>query len=137
MTPSHPAEPGSRGVQQLPSPYPFAETVERLLSAFASHGIKVFVVIDQQAEASAVGLDMPPTTLILFGNPKAGTPLMLARPQSGIDLPLKALISESSSGEVSVTLNTAAYLLERHALPAEFLVNLAPAERLVATALQR
>jgi uncharacterized protein (DUF302 family) len=130
--PSQPSEPGSRGVLHLPSPYSFADTVGRLLAAFAGHGIKVFIVIDQQAEAAAAGLDMPPTTLFLFGNPKAGTPLMLARPQSGIDLPLKALVSESSPGEVSVTLNTAAYIIERHSLPAEFLANLAPVERLVA-----
>jgi uncharacterized protein (DUF302 family) len=107
-----------------------------LLSAFTGHGIKVFVVIDQRAEASAAGLNMPPTTLILFGNPKAGTPLMLARPQSGIDLPLKVLVSESSPGQVSVALNAAAYIIERHSLPSEFLASLAPVERLVATALQ-
>jgi uncharacterized protein (DUF302 family) len=66
-----------------------------LLSAFADHGIKVFATIDQQAEAAAAGLTMPPTTLIIFGNPKAGTPLMLAQPRSGLDLPLKVLVSES------------------------------------------
>jgi uncharacterized protein (DUF302 family) len=124
------------GVRSILSPYPFAETVRRLLSAVADHGIKVFVEIDQQAEASAVGLGMPPTTLILFGNPKAGTPLMLARPQSGIDLPLKVLVCESLPGQVSVTFNAAAYIIDRHSLPPELASNLEPAERLIAAVLQ-
>jgi uncharacterized protein (DUF302 family) len=87
VTASNPASTDSRGVVSILSPYPFADTVNRLHSAFVDHGIKVFVTIDQQAEASAVGLTMPPTTLILFGNPKAGTPLMLARPQSASTSP--------------------------------------------------
>ncbi|MGO9443626.1 MAG: DUF302 domain-containing protein, partial [Thiobacillaceae bacterium] len=98
MNPPIPGTVDSRGVLSISSPYAFADTVSRLLSAFATHGIKVFDVINQQAEALAAGLAMPPTTLIVFGNPKAGTPLMLARPQSGIDLPLKLLVSESIPG---------------------------------------
>jgi uncharacterized protein (DUF302 family) len=131
-----PVSTDSRGVASILSPYPFADTVHRLLSAFADHGIKVFVAIDQRAEASAVGLNMPPTTLIIFGSPKAGTPLMLARPQSGIDLPLKVLVSESVPGQVSVIFNATTYIIDRHSLPSEFASNLAPAERLIATALQ-
>ncbi|GLQ46310.1 hypothetical protein GCM10007862_13610 [Dyella lipolytica] len=114
------------------SPYLFDDTVQRLLAAFADRSIKVFATIDQRAEALAVGLTMPPTTLILFGNPRAGTPLMLANPQSGVDLPLKALVVEPSPGRVEVILNSAAYIIRRHALPAELLANLAPVERLVA-----
>jgi uncharacterized protein (DUF302 family) len=79
---------------------------------------------------------MPPTTLILFGNPKAGTPLMVARPRSGIDLPHKALISESIPGQVSVSFNAAAYIIERHGLPVELESNLASADRLIASVLQ-
>jgi uncharacterized protein (DUF302 family) len=136
MTTSTPSTASSRGIVSLASPYPFAETVRRLLSAFADHGIKVFIAIDQQAEALAVGLSMPPTTLIVFGNPKAGTPLMLAQPQSGLDLPLKVLVSESVPGQVSVSVNAAAYIIDRHALPRKLESNLAPAERLIANALQ-
>jgi uncharacterized protein (DUF302 family) len=121
-----------RGIVSLKSQYPFGDTVRRLLSAFADHGIKVFATIDQMAEAIAVGLTMPPTTLIIFGNPKAGTPLMLAQPLSGIDLPLKALVSESVPGEVTVSFNAAAYIIERHSLSAKLLSNLVPAERLIA-----
>jgi len=130
------ASPSSdRGIVSLKSPYPFGDTVRRLLSAFAEHGIKVFATIDQMAEARAVGLTMPPTTLIIFGNPKAGTPLMLAQPLSGIDLPLKALVSESTSGQVMVSFNTATYIIERHSLPVDLLSNLVPAERLIAGAI--
>lgn len=124
------------GVVSIVSPYTFGDTVRRLLSVLADHGIKVFAVIDQQAEALTAGLAMPPTTLILFGNPKAGTPLMLARPRSGIDLPLKALVSESIPGQVSVSFNAAAYIIERHGLPAELESNLAAADRLIASVLQ-
>jgi uncharacterized protein (DUF302 family) len=136
MTPN-PLTADSRGVLSISSPYPFADTVRRLRSAFVDHGIKLFVEIDQQAEASAVGLTMPPTTLIVFGNPKAGTPLMLARPQSGIDLPLKVLVYESPPGQVSVVFNAAAYIIDRHSLPPEMASNLAPAERLIAAALHQ
>ena len=122
------------GVTTLASAHSFAETVQRLLAAFSDRGIKVFATIDQQAEARAAGLAMPPTTLILFGNPKAGTPLMLARPESGLDLPLKVLVSEAEPGHVSVSFNTAAYIVERHKLPPQLAANLAPAEQLVAGA---
>lgn len=122
------------GLISIPSRYPFADTVTRLLSAFAQNGIKVFATIDQQKEAAAAGMAMPPTTLILFGNPKAGTPLMLARPESAIDLPLKVLIVAASSGAVSVLFNTTAYLIERHALAPELAANIVPAERLIANA---
>jgi uncharacterized protein (DUF302 family) len=124
------------GISTLESPHPFACTVERLMSAFVAQRIKVFAVIDQQAEAAAAGIEMWPATLIIFGNPKAGTPLMLARPASGIDLPLKAFVAEAVPGKVSVVLNTAEYVIERHSLPPSLAANLAPVERLVANALR-
>jgi uncharacterized protein (DUF302 family) len=123
------------GIVTLRSLHSFNETVQRLLSTFSSHQIKVFATIDQQAEALAVGMTMPPTTLIIFGNPKAGTPLMLAQPLSAIDLPLKVLVSESTPGEVMVSFNDPQYLLARHSLAAEFLQKLAPASHLIESAL--
>jgi uncharacterized protein (DUF302 family) len=126
----------SPGVVRLPSRYTFFDTVQRLLSAFAEQGIKVFVVIDQQAEAKTVGLSLPPTTLIVFGNPKAGTPLMLARPQSALDLPLKVLVSEAVPGQVSVSFNAASYIVERHSLSPSLTLNIVPAERLIAKLLE-
>lgn len=119
------------GIVTLKSRYAFADTVQRLLAAFAEKGIKVFAVIDQQAEARAVGLTMPATTLIVFGNPKAGTPLMLANPQAGIDLPLKVLVCEPTVGDVLVVLTTAEEIIRRHALAPELAANLVPAERLI------
>ena len=127
--------PTPSGIVSIPSPYPFADTVQRLLSALASHGIKIFATIDQKAEAAAVGLTMPPTTLLLFGNPKAGTPIMLEQPLAALDLPLKALVTEPTPGEVIVSFNTAAYILQRHNLSAGLSSNLAAAERVIAGAL--
>jgi uncharacterized protein (DUF302 family) len=106
-----------------------------LLATLSEHGIKVFATWDQQAEARAVGLAMPPTTLIVFGNPKAGTPLMLAQPLSALDLPLKVLIVESSAGQVSVSFNTPQYIIQRHMLPESLSANLAPAFGLIERAL--
>ncbi|RDS79806.1 DUF302 domain-containing protein [Dyella monticola] len=125
----------SSGVLRFASNFSFDVTVQRLHAAFAAHGIKVFATIDQQAEAVAVGLSMPPTTLIVFGSPKAGTPLMLANPAAGIDLPLKVLIVESGAGNVEAFMNTAKYVIERHALSPAFEANLSPVERLVANTL--
>ena len=125
------------GIVSIRSVYTFDETVQRLLAAFASHHIKVFTTIDQRAEAVAVGMTMPPTTLIIFGNPKAGTPLMLAQPLCGVDLPLKALITELKPGEVTVSFNATRYIVERYSLPAELSSNLAPAERLIAGTIEQ
>lgn len=127
--------PNANGVISVTSPYPFANTVQRLISALTSHGLKIFATIDQRAEAESVDLALYPATLIIFGNPKAGTPLMIARPLSGIDLPLKVLVTESTPGLVQASFNSTAYILERHALPTGFRPQLAPAEGLIAKAL--
>ena len=125
----------SHGIIELKSPYPFNDTVQRLLAAFSEKGIKVFATIDQQAEAKAVGLAMPPTTLIVFGNPKAGTPIMLANPQAGLDLPLKVLVCELHPGDIAVMFTAASEIIARHSLSTEFASNLVPAEHLIAAAL--
>jgi uncharacterized protein (DUF302 family) len=135
MPGSSESSPPSNGVARLTSPFSFRETVQRILDALSAHGIKVFATWDQQAEANAVGLTMPPTTLIVFGNPKAGTPLMLAQPEAALDLPLKALILESD-GQASVCFNTPDYILRRHGLPEPMSANLAPAFALIERALQ-
>jgi len=127
----------AKGIVTIPSAYSFAETVERLLSTFASHGIKTFATIDQCAEAAAVGLTLAPTTLIIFGNPRAGTPLMAMQALSALDLPLKVLVTEARPGEIVVSWNAAQYVVERHSLPAEMAKNLAPAEKLIEGAVAR
>jgi uncharacterized protein (DUF302 family) len=126
------------GLVSVQSVYPFDETVQRLLAAFAQHGLKVFATIDQAAEAEAVGLTMPPTMLLIFGNARAGTPLMLAQPRAGIDLPLKALVTAPAIGDqVTVSFNTSAYTINRHSLPKELQRNLVPAENLIVTAVTK
>jgi uncharacterized protein (DUF302 family) len=107
------------------------EAVERVERAIAAAGMKVFARIDQAAEARAVGLHMRPTTVILFGNPKAGTPLMVARPTVAIDLPLKALLWEDDAGVTWLTYDTPALLVRRHGLDVALASKLAPAGELL------
>jgi uncharacterized protein (DUF302 family) len=94
----------------------------------------VFALVDHSGEAEKVGLKMPPTKLLIFGSPKAGTPLMLAAPSIAIDLPLKILIREDGDGKVWVTYNTPAFLQQRHGLPKELLQNIDVVETLAAKA---
>jgi len=115
------------GLAGLVSRYSVDETVEKLRAAFAEKGLQVFALIDHSGEAEKVGLRMPSTKLLIFGNPRGGTPLMLASPSLAIDLPLKALVAEESDGKVWVTYNTPEYLQERHGAPADLIKNLAGA----------
>jgi len=96
----------------------------------------VFSIVDHSGEAEKVGMKMPPTKVIIFGSPKAGTPLMLAAPSLAIDLPLKVLVAEDSGGKVSVTYNDPEYLRDRHGVPAELIKNLAGAGTLIARAVE-
>jgi uncharacterized protein (DUF302 family) len=97
-------------------------------------GVKVFAVIDHSGEAAKAGLAMPPTKLVIFGNPKAGTPLMLVAPSIAIDLPLKILVAQDTAGNVSVSYNSPANLQQRHMLPADLLQNIAVVQVLAAKA---
>jgi len=124
------------GLIELRSRYSVDETVQRLDAALTSKGLQIFAVIDHSGEAAKVGLKMPATKVILFGSPKAGTPLMLAAPTLAIDLPLKALVAEDSSGKVTVTYNDPEYLQKRHGVPAELIKNLAGAGLLIAKAVE-
>jgi uncharacterized protein (DUF302 family) len=106
------------------------QTVEKLNAILQAKGVTLFALVDHSGEAEKVGLKMPPTQLLIFGSPKAGTPLMLAAPRSAIDLPLKILIREDSKGRVWVSYNSPAYLGERHGLPEQLLQNIAVVETL-------
>ena len=112
------------GLDQVRSRYSIDETMRRLNAAFAAKGMTVFAVIDHSAEAEKVGLKMRRTKVVIFGSPKAGTPLMVAAPSLAIDLPLKALVAEDAEGKVSVTYNSPEYLKERHGVPDELIKNL-------------
>jgi uncharacterized protein (DUF302 family) len=118
------------GIVDRPSNHSVEQTVERLKYILQSKGVTLFAVIDHSGEAEKVGLQMPPTKLLIFGNPRAGTPLMLAAPSCAIDLPLKILIWEDTKGKVWVSYNSPAYLLERHGLPPELLQNITVVETL-------
>jgi uncharacterized protein (DUF302 family) len=120
----------THGIIDKPSNHSVDETVDRAKNFLQSKGITLFALIDHSGEANKVGMKMPPTKLLLFGNPKAGTPLMLAAPSSAIDLPLKLLIWEDAEGKVWVSYNSPAYLRERHNLPMSLLPNIAVVETL-------
>ncbi len=124
------------GLIQVQSRYSFTETIDRLQTALTNKGLAVFAVVDHGAEAEKVGLSMPPTKVLIFGNPKAGTPPMVASPSLAIDLPLKALVAEDAAGKVSVTYNSPEYLQERHGVPPELINNLAGAGAVIAKAVE-
>jgi len=125
-----------KGLIQVTSRYAMDETVTRLQAAFAGKGLQVFALIDHSGEAEKVGLKMKPTKVLIFGSPKAGTPLMVAAPSLAIDLPLKALVAEDAAGKVSVTYNDPEYLRERHGVPEELIKNLAGAGVVIAKAVE-
>ena len=122
------------GVIDQPSHHSVDETVKRLQDILRTKSVTVFALIDHSGEAEKVGLKMLPTKLLIFGSPKAGTPLMLAAPSVAIDLPLKILVWQDSSGKVWVSYNSPAYLLERHGLPEKMLQNIAVVEMIASSA---
>lgn len=102
------------GILEIASRYPVAETADRLQALVEQKGMRVFARIDQAAAAAAAGLVMSPMVLMIFGDPKAGTPLMARYPSLAIDLPLKALVRETADGRVLVSYNSPEFLRERH-----------------------
>jgi uncharacterized protein (DUF302 family) len=106
------------------------ETVNKIKSLLVGRGIMLFAVIDHSGEAATAGMKMPDTKLIIFGNPKGGTPLMLSSPSVAIDLPLKLLVAEAGNGRCSISYNSPQYLQERHGLPKDLLKNIAVIEAL-------
>jgi uncharacterized protein (DUF302 family) len=105
-----------QGLVRLSSAHGVPETLQRLEALLEQRGIQIFCRVDHSGEAAKAGLSMRPTQLLIFGSPKAGTPLMLAAPSIAIDLPLKALVWEDEDGKVWLTYNSAEYLQQRHHL---------------------
>ena len=130
---SQPDEPRT-GIIDVPSNDSVDQTVDALTKILAAKGVTLFALIDHSGEAVKVGMTMPPTKLLIFGSPKAGTPIMLAAPSSAIDLPLKILVREDTGGKVWVSYNSPTYLQQRHHLPQELLPNIAVVQGLVAAA---
>jgi len=126
--------PIANGIISKPANHSVDETVEKLKSILQAKGVTLFALVDHSGEAEKAGMKMPPTKLLIFGSPKAGTPLMLAAPSVAIDLPLKILVWEDGQGKVWVSYNSPAYLQQRHSLPQELLQNIAVVEALAAKA---
>lgn len=118
------------GFVSKPSKYSVPETITRLSASLKVKGIAIFALVDHSGEAEKAGLKMRPTQLLIFGNPKGGTPLMLASPSVAIDLPLKALVWQDEAGKVWLSFNSPEYLQQRHGFPADLEKNIAVIEPL-------
>jgi uncharacterized protein (DUF302 family) len=128
------ASEGTKGIVNLPSRHSVEETVTRLRELLTAKGVTLFALVDHSGEAEKAGLRMRPTKLLIFGSPKAGTPVMQAAPSAAIDLPLKVLVWEDAEGKVWASYNSPEYLRERHGFPEELLANLSAAGVLAAKA---
>jgi uncharacterized protein (DUF302 family) len=126
----------SNGITTIPSAHSVDATVERLESILEDKGVALFALIDHSGEAEKVGMHMPNTKLLIFGSPKAGTPLMLASPGIAIDLPLKILVSQDETGQTRLSYNSPHYLKNRHNLSEDLLKNIAVIEVLASAAAQ-
>ena len=126
----------NNGLIHLPSPHSVPETLARLTSLLQSANLTIFASVDHSAEAEKAGLKMRPTQLLIFGSPKAGTPLMVAAPTLAIDLPLKALTWEDADGKVWLSYNTPEYLQQRHNIPPELIKNISGIGALLQKALE-
>jgi|SRR5581483_2635965 len=125
------------GIINVVSNYSVDQTVERLKQMLEAKGVTLFVLVDHSGEAAKVGMKMRPTKLLIFGSPKAGTPIMLAAPSTALDLPLKILIWEDEQGKVWTSYNSTEYLQERHGVPQQLIQNLAVVEALASKAAEK
>jgi uncharacterized protein (DUF302 family) len=124
----------SRGIAEIPSSHSVDKTVEKLQEILKAKGVMLFALVDHSGEAEKAGMKMPPTKLLIFGSPKAGTPVMLAAPSIAIDLPLKILVWEDTQGKVWVSYNSPEYLQQRHGVPHDLMQNIAVVAALAAKA---
>ena len=113
------------GMIHLSSPRTVPETLARLEAIVQAKGLAILARIDHSGDAAKAGLKMQPTKLLIFGNAKAGTPLMVAAPSVAIDLPLKALVWQDDTDNVWLSYNDPKYLIERHGVPEDLLSNIA------------
>ncbi len=124
------------GIVSLPSHHTVDEIVQTVKNILHVNGITLFSLVDHSGEAEKAGMKMLPTKLLIFGSPKAGTPVMLAAPSSAIDLPLKILVWQDNQGKVWTSYNSPAYLQERHGFPGQFLENIKAVETFVVKAVE-
>lgn len=135
---SAPTDPptAAQGIVTKASPYGVRETLDRLEAAIRARGLEIFAHIDHGGNAARAGLTMQPAHVLIFGNPTAGTPLMVASPLLALDLPLKALIWQDREGRAWVSHNSTAYLADRYAIPSDLVKNIAGIDALIDAALQ-
>ena len=131
---AYPPPATDKGIINISSNHSVDKTVDKLKAILQAKGVTLFALVDHSGEAEKVGLQMPPTKLLIFGSPKAGTPLMLAAPSIAIDLPLKILVWQDTAGKVWISWNSPAYLQQRHGLPEALLQNIAVVETLATKA---
>lgn len=124
----------NNGIVTIPSRHSVDDTLQRVKAMLSAKGVKVFALIDHSGEAEKAGFQMRPCKLLIFGNPEAGTPLMLASPSAALDLPLKILVWERADGDVLLSYNDPTWLEQRHDLPAELTGNIAVVGTLAAKA---
>ena len=122
------------GIVNVRSLHSFSETMQRIERFVAGKGLKIFCVIDHSGEAAAAGLQMPPTKLVIFGSPQAGTPLMLAIPSTALDLPLKLLVAQDPGNQTWISYNSPSYLEKRHTISIEFTEKVAVVEAIATAA---
>jgi len=122
------------GILSIPAQASVDQTVASLTETLAAKNITLFALVDHSGEAAKAGMSMPPTKLLIFGSPRAGTPIMLAAPTAALDLPLKILVHEDTDGKVWVTYNAPSYLQQRHAIPNELMPNIMVIEQLARSA---
>lgn len=127
--------PSVEGIVSKSSPFSVEETVQRLQQAIHSHNLTLFTHIDHSGEARRVGLHMQEAHVLIFGNPKAGTPLMVASPLLALDLPLKVLVWQSHNGQVWVSSLSVAYLTTRYSIPHDLTSNIAGIDVLIESVL--
>jgi uncharacterized protein (DUF302 family) len=128
---SREVEVSGNGITEVAGRHSVDDTVEKLKNILEAKGVTLFAFVDHSGEASKAGFRMPPTKLLIFGSPKAGTPLMLAAPSAALDLPLKILVREDENGSTRISYNDPGYLIARHGIPAELLGNISVVEALV------
>jgi len=124
----------NEGVVNKSSNYSVEQTVDRLKNILEARGVTLFALIDHGGEAEKVGMKMLPTKLLIFGNPKSGTPLMLASPSIALDLPLKILVWQDNQGKAWLSYNSPEYLKERYGFPEDLLPNISAVEALATKA---
>jgi uncharacterized protein (DUF302 family) len=128
--------PSVEGIVTKPSPFSVEETLERLQEIIRSRNLTLFANIDHSGGAKRVGLTMQEAHVLIFGNPKGGTPLMIASPLIALELPLKVLVWQSADHQVWVSTTSVTYLRDRYAIPQELVGNIAVVDTIIQQALQ-